>query len=193
MFRVPRRTSAPPVVAPPDRPTWHGTLTEPSPPPPHAGRPRASRADRLRVAPWESIPAPWGEPEQRVPYVVITTPQRLRRRNGGGPTRGVCHAKATRPPICPSCAPRRRTPTATAPDQRIETSAACTRRVISAPEEPVTHRRDPGPWWRPRLDYPRRPHRTRRSSARIVPGVARSASRRSVTFAPSAGRAPTEG
>lgn len=76
MFRVPRRTTSAPAVAPPDRPTWHGTLT---------ARPelRAARAaelppvravtDRLHVAPWESIPAPWGEPENAVPYVVITT------------------------------------------------------------------------------------------------------------------------
>lgn len=75
MFRVPRRTNAPPVVAPPDRPTWHGTLTARLESEPSHAAPASSVAvsDRLRVAPWESIPAPWGEPEQRVPYVVITT------------------------------------------------------------------------------------------------------------------------
>ncbi len=76
MFRVPRRTTAPSVVAPPDRPTWHGTLTaRPEPGSSHA--PQAAigvaASDRLRVAPWESIPAPWGEPDNPVPYVVITT------------------------------------------------------------------------------------------------------------------------
>jgi hypothetical protein len=27
----------------------------------------------LRIAPWESLTAPWGEPEHPIPYVVITT------------------------------------------------------------------------------------------------------------------------
>jgi hypothetical protein len=35
--------------------------------------PTVAVSDRLRVAPWESIPAPWGEPQIQVPYVVITT------------------------------------------------------------------------------------------------------------------------
>jgi len=74
VFRVPRRSSAPPVVAPPDRPTWHGALTaRPGSPPPRASHAAGAESDRLRVAPWESIPAPWGEPENAVPYVVITT------------------------------------------------------------------------------------------------------------------------
>jgi hypothetical protein len=75
VFRVPRRTTAPPVAAPPDQPTWHGTLTRTEPAPSRAPRAASSivPSDRLRVAPWESIPAPWGEPENPVGYVVITT------------------------------------------------------------------------------------------------------------------------
>ena len=76
VFRVPQRGTAQPVVAPPDRPTWHGTLVGQNRATSRRG-PRQTRtapaSDRLRVAPWESIPAPWGEPENPIPYVVITT------------------------------------------------------------------------------------------------------------------------
>jgi len=76
VFRVPQRGTTLPVVAPPDRPTWHGTLTarpEPGPARIPQAATNGAASDRLHVAPWESFPAPWGEPENPIPYVLITT------------------------------------------------------------------------------------------------------------------------
>ena len=91
MFRVPRRTSAAPVVAPPDRTTWHGPPTaKPETPLGRAATPISapqSAFDRIRIAPWESFQAPWGELEP-IPYVVVTTqpwPEEWWRPNGSGP------------------------------------------------------------------------------------------------------------
>ena len=76
MFRVSQRGSPPPVVAPLDRTTWHGTLTarpEPAPARTLEAPTNGTLSNRLRIAPWESVPAPWDEAENPVPYVVITT------------------------------------------------------------------------------------------------------------------------